>query len=254
MHLDVITILLAATSIVVGTTLQRVSGAGVGLVVAPTLALLLGPAIGVFATNCVTIVSATAMLIVRRREVEWRKAGWILLAAIPGVILGAILVRDLSAAILQISIGVIVMIALVVSLTSNRLNAERVPGSIGIAGAIGGLFNTTAGIAAPALVVYSRLANWKQPGFGATLQPIFLGMGAMSIVAKSLFGSTGFAEAPEWWLVLIVLAAVIMGIRIGELLIPFVTPVTATWIALGVAGLSGVVAIIRGVLTLVAGG
>lgn len=246
MALELSTILFAVTAIIVGSTLQRVSGAGVGLVVAPTLAILLGPSIGVFATNCVTIVSAAMLMLVRRREIEWRKAGIILLTAIPGSFAGAWLVRELSPAWLDITIGGIVMVALTVTLTANRLSAENVPGGIGVAGVIGGLFNTTAGIAAPALVVYSRLANWRQPKFGATLQPIFFGMGILSVLTKSMLGSTGFDATPEWWLLFVVIGAVSVGIGIGHVLSRRITPLTATRLALAVAGLGGLVAIIRG--------
>ena len=253
MSLEPATTLFAVLAIVVGSTLQRVSGAGVGLVVAPTLAVLLGPAIGVFATNCVTIVSALMLTYVRRREIEWRKAAIILLAAIPGAVVGALLVRDLSSAWLDITIGGIVMIALAVTLTSNRLSAENVPGGIAVAGAVGGVFNTAAGIAAPALVVYSRLANWRQPHFGATLQPIFFGMGILSVASKTMLGSTGFTQTPQWWLLIVVGGAVLIGILIGRVLMRWVTPTVATRLALLVAGIGGLVAIIRGVLALTAG-
>ncbi len=44
-------LLVAAASVILGTVLQRVSGMGVGLVVSPTLALLLGPVAGVLLTR-----------------------------------------------------------------------------------------------------------------------------------------------------------------------------------------------------------
>ncbi|WP_237770223.1 hypothetical protein [Ornithinimicrobium sp. CNJ-824] len=46
-------------AIVVGATLQRVSGLGMGLVVAPLLAVLLGAGPGVLVANATTTVSAS---------------------------------------------------------------------------------------------------------------------------------------------------------------------------------------------------
>ena len=60
-------IVIAALAILVGSVLQRVSGTGVGLVVAPTLALLLGPATGVLVTNATTTVSGFLIMLSARR-------------------------------------------------------------------------------------------------------------------------------------------------------------------------------------------
>ena len=254
MTLDPIILLLAVAAIVIGSTLQRVSGAGVGLVVAPTLALLLGPSIGVLATNIVTIISATTLTIVRRREIEWRRAAVILLAAVPGAVAGALLVRELSAAWLQIVIGAVVLIALAVTVARVRGEGRAPRWAIGVAGAIGGLFNTTAGIAAPALVVYSRIDRWRQPGFGATLQPIFLGMGALSVAAKTLLGATGFGAAPPpWWTLLIAIGAVLAGVLLGRALARRVTPELAGRIAMAIAAIGGIVALVRGAGALLLG-
>ena len=40
------TVAIIVAAILVGTVLQRISGTGVGLVVAPTLSILLGPVLG----------------------------------------------------------------------------------------------------------------------------------------------------------------------------------------------------------------
>ena len=247
MTLDPGILALAVIAIIVGSTLQRVSGAGVGLVVAPTLALLLGPSIGVLATNIVTIISATTLTVVRRREIDWRRAGIVLAAAVPGALAGALLVRELSAAWLQIIIGGVVLIALAVTLARVRGEGRAHPAGIGVAGAIGGLFNTTAGIAAPALVVFSRIDGWRQPGFGATLQPIFLGMGALSVAAKLLLGATGFAAAPPpWWTLLIAVGAVAVGVLLGRLAARRASPELAARLAMTIAALGGLVALVRG--------
>ena len=49
-------LMIALAAVVLGATLQRASGTGVGLVVAPVLALLYGPAHGVLLTNVTTTV------------------------------------------------------------------------------------------------------------------------------------------------------------------------------------------------------
>ena len=66
-------LLVAAASVILGTVLQRVSGMGVGLVVSPTLALLLGPVAGVLLTNITTTVSAALIAITLWRDIDWRR-------------------------------------------------------------------------------------------------------------------------------------------------------------------------------------
>ena len=84
-------ILLAAlAAVLVGTILQRVSGTGVGLVVAPVLSLLMGPGAGVLATNAATTCSGFLITLSVRRLVEWRHAAVLVAAAVPGIVAGAV--------------------------------------------------------------------------------------------------------------------------------------------------------------------
>ena len=48
-------------AVVVGTILQRISGTGVGLVVAPVFTLILGGASGIFLANLTTAVSGALL-------------------------------------------------------------------------------------------------------------------------------------------------------------------------------------------------
>ena len=240
----------AALAIFVGTVLQRVSGTGVGLVCAPALALLLGSAQGVLVTNATTTMSGLLIGLSVRRDIDWRRAGLVILSAAPGAVAGALLVRALSAAWLQIVIGGVVVLALVTSVALPRLPHwdGRLPTVV--AGALGGLFNTTAGVAAPVMVVYSRLARLEQATFAATLQPIFMAMGAMSVVLKSALAPS-IGELPPAWFLPVVLVTVALGIVLGGRLAGRVSAGQARTLALALAGLGGATTLVRGVLTLV---
>lgn len=243
----------AVLAVLVGTTLQRLSGAGVGLVVSPVFVILFGPAVGVFAANCLTIVSATFMMGAVWRRIDWPKAAKVLAFGAPGALLGAFLVRWTPSAWLSIVIGSIVLLAVVITRTSPRLpHWDNLP-AFGIASFVAGSFNTTAGVAAPALVVYSRLSRWDQPSFSATLQPIFLGFGLMSVTLKSAIGASGFAEAPPWWSLPAIIVTVLAGIGIGTLLAKRVGHDASQRLAMLLAGLGGAGAILRGAVQLLAG-
>ncbi|GMA41659.1 sulfite exporter TauE/SafE family protein [Mobilicoccus caccae] len=239
---------LAAVAILVGTVLQRVSGTGVGLVCAPILALLLGSAQGVLVTNATTTVSGFLIMLAVRRDIDWRRAGAICLAAVPGAILGAFVVRELSPSWLQVVLGAVVLTGVLVTVTLPRLPEVRGRGPMALAGVIGGLFNTTAGVAAPAMVIYSRLSRWEHRSFAATLQPIFMTMGALSVVTKTALGAA--PTTPPWWFPIVVVLTVLAGARLGGLLVTRVSTDHARTLALVLAGTGGAVTLVRGLTAL----
>ncbi|GAA1102115.1 sulfite exporter TauE/SafE family protein [Nesterenkonia jeotgali] len=244
-----------AAAVLIGTILQRVTGTGVGLVVAPVLSLLLGPAFGVLVTNMTTFVSGCLIMIAVWSHVSWRRFWLIMPASVLGAIPGAWVVGQLSAGWLSIIVGAIVVFALAVTVALPRL--PHLPGrSAGLtAGLIGGFFNTTSGVAAPVMVIYSRVSRWDQRSFAATLQPIFMTMGAVSVIAKLAMGSVevnGQAGPPLGWLFPVIVVTVIAGILLGTQLAKRVPIPTARALAMTLAGLGGAGAIIRGTLDVMA--
>jgi uncharacterized protein len=248
------TVALIVAAVLIGTVLQRLSGTGVGLVVAPVLSLLLGPAFGVLVTNMTTVVSGFLIMISVWSAIDWRKFWLIVPAAAVGAWPGAWLVGALSAGWLSIILGSIVVAALLVTVTLRRLPEAtgRLPAVT--AGLVGGFFNTTSGVAAPVMVVYSRLARWDQLSFAATLQPIFMTMGAAPVVSKLALGSVsaeGDVGVPFGALLAGIVTTVLVGILIGSRLARVVPVALARRMALTLAGLGGVGAIVRGVIDVV---
>lgn len=242
-------LILAAAAILIGSTLQRLSGTGVGLVVTPVLSLILGPLTGVLMTNATTTVSGFTIMVSVRKRVQWKKSAVIIAAAIPGAVLGAYLVLVLPAAWLQIIIGSMVLLALILTVSTPRLPHTGYRKTLPVAGVIGGLLNTTAGVAAPAMVIAARLTRWDQRAFGASLQPIFMFMGLFSVVAKTMMGS-GVLTLPPWWVLPVVVALVLGGVLIGGALEKRVDPLRARTLALLLAGAGGIAAVIKGITAL----
>ncbi|WP_026533003.1 TSUP family transporter [Arthrobacter sp. H41] len=244
-------LVIAGLAIFVGTVLQRISGTGVGLVVSPVLALLLGPSAGVLATNATTTVTGFLILLSVRRRVVWRRALVLIASAAIGVVVGAGLVAIIPAAWLQIIVGSVVLASLALTLGAPRLPHLTGSGVTFTAGALGGLLNATAGVAAPAMVIYAQVTRWEQRTFSASLQPIYMSMGAMSVIAKTAIGGTGFETLPPWWVVPAVVGVVAAGILLGTLLERKVPPAAARTLAIALAGLGGVAAIAKGISELV---
>ena len=245
-------LLLALTAVLVGTVLQRVSGTGVGLVVAPVLSLLMGPGAGVLATNAATTCSGFLITLSVRRLVEWRHAAVLVAAAVPGIVAGAYVVRVVPAGWLQVAVGLVVLAGLAITRFSPATphasrRATAVP-----AGVIGGFFNATAGVAAPAMVIYSRVTRWDQVRFAATMQPVFMAMGALSTVSKLAAGVHFALPVPAAAAVLALVLTVLVGIAAGTWLSHPVPKGAAQTLAMVLAAAGGVVVLVRGALTVLA--
>lgn len=237
-------------AVLVGTILQRVSGSGVGLVVAPVLSLVIGPALGVLVTNMTTTVSGFLIMLAVWSRIEWRRYWLVGPLAVIGAIPGAWLVSQLSAGWLSIILGSIVVLALLLTVSLPKLPSweGRVPGWT--AGVIGGFFNTTSGVAAPVMVICARLSRWDQQSFAATMQPLFMTMGAASVVTKLLLGSVDeVGQTGDLHLGLLfgaIVAIVLLGIVLGGQLTKVVSPARARTLAMALAGLGALGALIRG--------
>lgn len=240
----------ALIAVLVGSILQRVSGTGVGLVVAPVLSLLMGPATGVLVTNAATVCSGFMITLAVRRMVEWKHAAVLILSAIPGVVLGALVVRWVPAEWLQIGVGAVVLLALAITKfthTAGQVNQRK---AVIPAGLIGGFFNSTAGVAAPAMVVYSRITNWDQLRFAATMQPVFMSLGALSVGSKLIAGVHFALPVPVFVAFGSLIVTIFVGITVGTWLSRRLDKAAAANLAMGLAAVGGVVVMVRGALGL----
>lgn len=245
------TVTIIAAAVLIGTILQRLSGTGVGLVVAPVLSLLLGPAFGVLVTNMTTVVSGLLIMFAVWKNIDWRAYLWIAPAAAVGAWPGAWVVGLLPTGWLSILLGSIVVLALLVTVSMRRLPEWKNRPAALLAGLLGGFFNTTSGVAAPVMVIYSRVSRWDQVAFSATLQPIFMTMGAASVATKLTLGSVGDHAAlavPLGWLLVGIPLTVILGIFVGTRLVRVVPVSAARTLAMSLAALGGAGAILRGAI------
>ncbi|MDN6237297.1 MAG: sulfite exporter TauE/SafE family protein, partial [Corynebacterium flavescens] len=114
---------------------------------------------------------------------------------------------------------------------------------------IGGFTKTLAGVAGPVGTGYAQAAKWPQHVYVATLQPIFLVGGLVSVVAKLSVGAGGF-EHVNW----LICPAGIVGMFIGLFLVSKIAHRVprekARILSLSVAGLGALSALIRGIITL----
>lgn len=240
-------------AVAVGCALQRLCGMGVGLVVAPTLSIVLGPATGVVLTNGTTVVSATVIGLALWRAADWRRLAVILPVAVLGAVPGALVVRAVPTAWLEVIVGATVCLGLVTTWLIARF--DRLPvltgrGSTAAAGVIGAFLNTTAGIAAPAMVVYGALTRWEQRSFAASMQFTFLVMGLLSVATKVALGATPLDSLPDPRVFAAMILTVLIVVALVGKVAHRVPAHQARRLAVALAGTGALVTLGRGVVHL----
>lgn len=244
---------LAILASMIGTILQRVSGTGVALVAAPFLSAFFGPVEGILVTNLINGTGSTLLCFSVLRDIDWRKFGFLATFAIFGEMLGAVIVGKVPAAWMQFVVGGTVVLAMAATwLSGKKLPHVQSPLAAPVTGFIGGILMATAGIGAPATVIYARLIRWEQRGFAATMQPLF---GVMAFSAFAIKRWMGVPFAPPWIdapHLLFFLLCIVVAVRIGSWLAMRMTATRARDLAFLLAAAGAVIAVVKGIMGLMA--
>ena len=228
--------------VLVGALTQRITGVGFALVAAPLLVLVAGPFEGILLSNLLGAIVAAIVLVVSWRDVEWRKAVLLGVPALLTVPVGAWVARTLPPAPLMVVVGMLVVAALVAVLVSERARVLRGRGGAVAAGAMSGFMNVTAGVGGPAIILYAVSTAWEHRRFLATFQAYTLVVSLASLLAKGGLPQVSSAE------LLLCLAGLALGLAGGQLLAGRVDHETARRLAIGLALVSAVATVVKGVL------
>ncbi|WP_104190859.1 sulfite exporter TauE/SafE family protein [Cryobacterium sp. Y82] len=243
------TTVLVIAAVLVGSSMQRITGMGFALVAAPFLVLLLGPVDGVIVVNACGALTASIILMRVFRQVDWRRYSLLAVCAVVGIVPGSYILQFVSAAWLEISIGVLVAAGLTVSVNLGRVVVRDRLGFRVMAGLTSGFMNTTAGVGGPAVSIYAIATGWPQRSFAATMQPYFLSIGLASLASKFGLGSADLPQLPVLVWVFIGCACIV-GLIVGDRLATVIEPHVARRLLVVVAYLGSFATIVRGVLEL----
>ena len=236
--------------VVVGSTLQRVSGMGLGLIGGPILMLIMGPVEGILVINVLACINAVLTTYSVRENVSWKKFGLIAPVMVIGSLAAALLIRRMDTAGLMVVVGLALLAALtVVTFGKKFVPAMEGKGPAISAGILGGFTNTLAGVAGPVITVYAQAAKWPQQVYAATLQPIFVVGGFFSVITKTLTGAADFDGLP-WVMWPAGVMGMFVGIWAGTRIAQRVPREKARVLSLSVAGLGAASALVRGLVSL----
>jgi uncharacterized membrane protein YfcA len=207
---DLLALALVAT---LGAAAQTATGFGVALPIAPVAFALLSPADAVIVIAGAGLLHNVLVVATRHRRLQVRTGDGALLlaAALPGLLLGALIVSRISKAPMQLAAGVTILAAVLLRVHEPgrvRALAHRIAGvPIGL---LSGILATTVGITGPPLVIWLRARQTPLAAMRDTLAIIFLVLNLIAIPSVAAHG----ASVPAV-LVPAIAAAIVLGHAIG---------------------------------------
>lgn len=207
----IILLLVFATSVI-----QRVSGSGFGLVLAPFLVLLIGAHEGVMLSNFLSIFAPLFVMWRTWRLIEWRRLIWLALPCLLIMPPAAWLSVRAHEGYLYLGVGLMVIFGLAVSLVIHRINM-RIDGPVtrlATGGAVGA-GTVLVGVGAPPIAIYTVLSGWRIQSMIATIQPLWLVAATTSFCTKLALDDGQLPTLP-WWAWAGTVVMIIAGMYFGE--------------------------------------
>jgi uncharacterized protein len=147
-------VLVIGLAAMAGAYVQAVVGLGLGLLMAPIVALLEPSLVPVLPLWLALLISGLN-LADEHEHVDWRSTAWSLPARVPGTLLGAWLVASFTEE--QIGVVLAVMVLLAVALTLHTVDVPLNPTTLAAAGFVAGASGTATSIGGPPIaLLYQR--------------------------------------------------------------------------------------------------
>jgi len=172
--------------VLLGSSVQWLTGMGFALVAVPALVLLLGPAQGVVLANCAAGAICLVGLAGGWRLVRLPAMVPLCLAAACTVPAGTWLTRQLPEPWLLLVMGGLVTVAVLLVMRGVRVSALRGTRGAVAAGAIGGFMNSAAGVGGPPFSLYAVNAGWTVREFVPNAMFYGVVVNAFSVASNGL--------------------------------------------------------------------
>jgi uncharacterized protein len=237
-----VVIAILAGLVFAGAAVQRSVGLGFGLVVAPVLSIL-WPETVPAAVLLMSIPLTFGMFWHHRGAVNLREVPPILAGKVLGTGIGAAFLAAFPSTSLALPVGTMVVVAVALNVARPRMPQGR--RWLAAAGVASGVMGTTAATGGPPLALAYQAA--PGPELRGTLAVLFLVGNVMSLVSLALIGQVGTLHLVLACGTLPLLAA---GAWVGTRLATRLDEGPLRLAVLAVAGVAGLVAIVRGTFIL----
>lgn len=202
------TLLLLGVVVALGATVQSTIGFGISVVAAPFVVLLRPDLMPASLLVCVFALPLT-QLATGARTIAWRHLGWALGARALVTPVGVLLVAATSADVIALTVGILILVTVVASVTTLDIQLTR--RNSAAAGAITGVSGTAAAIGGPFFALV--LQHERPERLRATLAVFFLAGTVIAFTGLSLAGQVDATDvrAGLLWVPFVLLGHVLAG-------------------------------------------
>jgi uncharacterized protein len=171
---------LAAIAALVGASIQSATGFGFALVLSPALFAVVEPEEAVATLLVLGVTLNSLVLLEDGGHANWRRVAPMLLAALPGLVAGVLLLQALSKEALQVTVGLVVIAAGAWQLRERRATGgeprrAELPGPVGwVVGFLSGTMTTSISVSGPPIVLWLEAHGIRPTEFRASLAASFL--------------------------------------------------------------------------------
>lgn len=240
-------LLSAAVAAFVAAVIQRITGLGFVLVLIGPAVLLYGGREGGTIAILLALIASVAALPLVWREIDVRRAWWLIWPGLLTAPVGALVVRLLPDAALLLLVAALAFFALLAP--RMPMLAEALTGRSGAvaAGAGAGFMHVASGLSGPPLAAHAVGDQWPQRSFAASVQLVFAVFSLVSVLLRGLPSEPALDVG-------VLVAATAAGIIAGSALVRRVPPATARTAMMVIAWIGAVVVLVRGIVALAAPG
>jgi uncharacterized protein len=237
-HVDLATVLISVAAVLVGSIVQGTIGFGLNLLAAPIVAIV-APEMLPFSLVLVALLSSITNVAREHHEVDHIAVRHLLIGAVPGTIIGLLLLNSLSSSGLAVAAGAVTLIGVALSTFSPPLPINAWTSVT--AGFVSNAFGTAVAIGGPPVALLFQ--HHRGPTIRATLGAFFATSAVLSIAAYALAGKLRVDQA---LFALALLPALVLGMWISRHLHQFVDRGWLRPSVLTLSGLAGGIAIVHG--------
>ena len=233
-------LLTVALALLAGATVQSLVGLGLGLVAAPVVTLV-EPGLMPDVMLWLACGYPALTLATDRADIDWGGLAWSLPMRVLGTAAGVAAVAVLSTRFLGVVVGVMVLVASVLTWRTVRVPLTRP--SLLVAGLVSGFAGTATSIGGPPMAI--MFAHRPPQETRASLGVFFL---VGTLFSLGLFAATGQMPATSLWLTLLYLPLVVGAFVVGVAVRGRIPATAFRRVVLAVCAGSAVVLLVRSLL------
>lgn len=237
LDVEVWVLVVIAVAVCLGALVQSLIGIGLGLVAAPVVTLV-APELMPGAMLLVVTVLPLVTLWREHDDIDWAGLGWAFPARVLGTAVGVWIVAVVDERALGVAVGVVVLVAVVLTVRTIVIPVTRT--TLSVAGALGGVTGTASSIGGPPMAVLYQHRPPRQ--IRTTLAVYFVSGAALSLIG---LGWSGELTVDEVRLAGLMVAPLLLGFALSFALRRRIPAERVRPLVLAVCGAAALLLIVR---------